>query len=506
MFKRNLIKALIGIQSALVLSCGKTQFAVATDTESLATDALYQATFKASTSEAQFTQPNSQENKTSIAFQVQGPTGDLIEQLSKLNLKVTENGVPLPDFTLNKNSVSFKKTVDILFAVDVTGSMAPTIESAKKRLVDFIKNTRQQGYHTRMCLSTFGDYTVQKCTRFYDNDPKDPTTQTQVDELISEISKLKALKGSEDPGGKDLDENPMRAVIDAALAPWGNDSQRFMILVTDAGFLYSPGNAGAVGPIAPIYSDVLAAIQNSKMKIFAVTPSKAGYNQNFSGSPSIVKASEGEWFRYSDLVNGVITLNTVLNSILSQVNTTFYVDYTVTSQTPGLDPSLPLSQRHITIELLNLSIGVLKGQIVTSNLPDGRVPDQKKFAVSPKKLHPQKTKVYVDGVLKTKGYKFVEGGSVEFDQAQPAGAVIKVLYEYESLKDTINFKPILFNVPFDQVSRLKVYVNGMLASAAHYDLVVIDQNTASIIFNDAVFLKDPYGIESKRSLDVIVRY
>lgn len=499
--------ALIMVSSSLnLLSCSKTRFSLGSNS-SLSNPTLFENTFKTESSEVQYVQANSEENQTQLSFQVENSSG-LLQNLLKSDIRVTENGVPVTDFTLNKNSVTHVTTADIIFAVDVTGSMTSTIEAAKQKLIAFVNNTRAQGYHTRMCLSTFGDYTVQKCTRFYDNDPKEASTAAQVAELISEISKLKALKGSADPGGKDLDENPMRAVIDAASAPWGSDSQRFLILVTDAGFLYSPGNSGAVGLGAPLYSEVTAAITQSQMKIFAVTPSLAGYDKPFGpkpSSPGIVAQSQGEWYKYSDLVSGKITLNTVLNKILSSINTTFLVSYVLTSQSE-LDPAQPLSNRSISLELTNPSLGVVKGLSITSNLPNGRVPDVKKFAIADKKVKASQLLVYVDDVLQTGGYRLIDGKQIEFNRPQKANAKIRVIYKYESVKDSITLTPIRVGVGIDKLSFLKLTINGIAVDPQFYEAVAIDSNSSALNLNDNVFsLDDPFKIAETGELNISIK-
>jgi len=191
-----------------------------------------------------FTQEELEQNNSHVTFQIKKADSSLVTDLTKADFQVFENNLPITNFTLTKNSIQTAQTADIIFVVDVTGSMTSTIEAAKIKLINFIQKSRELGYHTRMCVITFGDYTVSPCNHFYDNDPQNSATETEVAELISEITKLKALKGSLDPGGSDLDENPMRALIDASKAPWQSNNQRFAILMTDAGFLYSPGHSG----------------------------------------------------------------------------------------------------------------------------------------------------------------------------------------------------------------------------------------------------------------------
>lgn len=500
----NSIKCLIALLSFFTLACSQTHFAVDTNS-AFSTGVLFEDNFKTAASEVNYVQPNLDENNTTVAFQIQDSNGLLLQNLSVNDFRLTENGVLVTDVTLNKNSITHVTTADIVFVVDVTGSMTSTIESAKAKLIDFVRNTRAQGYHTRMCLSTFGDYTIKKCTRFYNNDPKDISTDTEVNELISEITKLKALKGSSDPGGSDLDENPMRAVIDAAAAPWGSDSQRFLILVTDAGFLYSPGHSGAVGSGAPEFSAVTTAINQSKMKIFAVTPSLAGYDKKFGSAEGIVKQSEGEWYKYADLVSGVITLNTVLNNILSSIDTTFYVDYTLTSQS-SLDPSKALADRNIVIELINSSLGVVKSLAITSNLPNGRVADPKRFVISDKVVNADQLEVYVNGALQTTGYTLISGKDIEFATAKAPNARIKIKYKYASVRDAITLKPINISVASNSIGMLDFTINGIAVESQYYEVVNIGPAISTIILSDEVFgVEDRFKILETQEMNVLIK-
>lgn len=416
--------------------------------------------FKLSDSKAVYRQDELDQNRTSVSFQVRLPDGTYLNDLASRDFTVIENGVPVTKFQLSSNSQQIVQTVDIVFAVDVTGSMSPTIESAKTRLINFVRTSRAGGYHTRMCLVTFGDYTIQHCNKFYDNNPQDPSTEAQVEELISDISKLKALTGSEDPGGRDFNENPMRALIDAAKAPWASNSQRFAILITDDGFLYSPGNSGAVGALAPRYTEVLEALAASQMKVFAATPSLAGYNRSFQGHPGVVEASQGEFFLFSDLIAGRITLDTILNRIISRVKTTYLVEY-VADEIPGLDPSLPLKKREIEVRLANgqsATAVILSSQ---SNLPDGGAQYKKKWPLTDKKIKEGTLKVKINGVEIPFGFK-VQAGELLFDLPPLRGAKIEVSFEYESMKDALQFAPIVLS-PNEDLNALQIFFNGMKA-------------------------------------------
>lgn len=470
MEKSNQLKHLLGsaiICSALLVGCAEQKFenVEAASKEALQDEGngeILSNFYKMSDSQTSFAQENLEENRTTLSFQAKLSDGTYISNLTEQDISLSENNVPVPNFVFNSNSQNIVQTVDIVFAIDITGSMTPTIESAKTRLINFVNKTRAAGYHTRMCLVTFGDYTVQKCNKFYDNNPDDPATISQVTELISEISKLRALKGSEDPGGSDLNENPMRAIIDTASAPFAENSQRFMIMITDDGFLYSPGNSGSVGAGAPKWSEVLAAINSSQMRIFAATPNLAGYNKKFQSQSSVVEASGGEFFLFNDLIQGKITLDTILNRIISRVKTTYLVEY-VADQVPGLDPSLSLSNRKIKITLRNGQTATLVSQNVQSNLPNGRGSYKKVWKLSDKSIKSESLIVKINGIEQRSGFK-LESGQVVFDQAPPKGAVIDISFRYTNIKDCVQFIPTILNGKED-LTLLSVFFNGIKAKS-----------------------------------------
>lgn len=469
---------------------------------------LYDDFFKIGVSQTSFEQQQLDLNQTSVAFQVLRPDGTHISNLKNTDLDIIENGQKVATYKLNANSKKIVQPVDIVFAVDITGSMSTTIESAKTRLVNFVNKTRAAGHRTRMCLLTFGDYTVKKCDRFYDNNPADPATVTQVNELISQITKLRAMVGLDDPGGLDLNENPMRALIDAASAPWLAGAQRFVILVTDDGFLYYPNNAGQVGKGAPKYADARAAVINSQMKVFAATPSLGGYNSAFEGLPGIVESSQGEWFDFQKMISGTITLDTILNRILDRVQTTYTADYVV-EDSAGLDGSLPLPMRQIAVKVKDSSMTAnIVVQQVSSNLPNGREKYKKTFKFADHKVAMTSIEVRVNGQVMKSGYELSADGVLEFDVAPAAKAKIEIRYSYDSIKEAIVLAPIRLKLSADQ--EVVVTLNGHEISheeaAKIFELKETLEGDRMLVLMDSVLSEnDRFGIRKAGGLNVIVR-
>lgn len=456
------------------------------------------ANFRMAKSESSFDQANYDDNRTSVSFQVITSGDDTFNDLKETDLRVTENAINVGTYKVQSNSSQFVQTVDIVIAMDNTRSMGPTIESAKAKVVEFIRNTRAAGYHTRMCLMTFGDEVRQKCNKFYDNDPKDSSTLTQVEELISEVSKLQTF---DNPADKTLDENPLQAVIDAASAPWQPGSQRFMIAITDAAFLYSPSNRGQIGTLAPTYSAALSALAAGQMNLFLVAPNAPGYNTSFSSTqPSLVSASNGEYFKYSDLGTGKITLETVLNRIIQRVRTTYTLNFVV-DDIPGLDPTLPLSKRAIKVALIDGTIGTVKVLNISTNLPTGKPEKLSRFKLTDYAIRTDSLKVTVNGEPAS-GVR-LESGTLVFTVAPPMGAKIVAQWENQKIKDALLFQPI--NLGKEDLNAIMVMMNGKKVGGID---VVFERSTEGNWTmrpsENALSEADPYGIRANGGLNIQV--
>lgn len=472
---------------------------------------VYEKRFNLAPSEATFQQKRYDENEMSVFFRVL-KDGQTVNNLQGSDLQVQENGVNVSPFTVSHETKKSKEVADIVFLVDITGTMVELIETAKLRLAEFIKTSRAQGYHTRMCISTFGDYTVKKCSRFFDNNPDDKTTEAQVKELVSELAQLQAYRGNgKDPGWPDLDENPMGALVDAAKAPWGENSQRFVILVTDWGFLYSPTNQGTIGDKAPSMKQVTEAIKSSQMKVFAVTRTEHdhkgehlvwdGYNTPFQGEPSIVQSSGGEHFNFDKVLKGEIPLTSILQKILDRLNTTYKLTYVV-DQVPGLNPSLTVDKRNVVVKLKDGSVGQVEPGSKLATMPKGRPEYQTVWKASDEKVDTNTMQVFVDGgELRSSDFS-VENGTVKLKEVPKPGADIRMKFVYENFEKNLRLEPIAISSGYDP-SKLTVYLNGIQAKEGDFVLQKDTENHLSVsVAEGALNTSDPYGVRKNLGLHV----
>ncbi|WP_413288426.1 hypothetical protein [Bdellovibrio sp. HCB337] len=472
---------------------------------------LFEKSFEVSPSEATFKQTRYDQNEVSLQFQVL-KNGASVNNLKATDLKVYENGIPVNPFELSAQTERINQVADIVFLVDITGTMVELIESAKKRLAEFVKSSRKAGYHTRMCIATFGDYTVKKCSRFFDNNPNDRSTESQVKELLSELAQLHAYRGNgKDPGWPDLDENPMGALVDVSKAPWGENSQRFVILVTDWGFLYSPDNQGTIGDKAPTMKQVTDAIKAAQMKVFAVTRTKHthkgkelvwdGFNTPFQGEQGIVQTSDGEHFDFDKVLKGEITLNQILQRILDRLDTTYKLSYIV-DQISGLNPTLPLDKRDVKLSLAQQDGGEFVNKTITSSMPKGRPEYQTSWKVADGVLSENSVRVYVDNKELPASEYSVSGQNVVLKTPPKAGASIRFVYYQKDVTKHLRLEPMSFADGMSS-SNVKVYLNGVPARSGDVIFTKDTEGNTSVSFSEAISKPSaPYKILENKGLKV----
>jgi hypothetical protein len=474
---------------------------------------VFEKHFELAPSEVTLTQQKYDENTVSVYFRVL-KDGRSVESVKETDLRVQENGITVNPFALSAETERTQQVADIVFLVDITGTMVELIESAKKRLAEFVKTSRERGFHTRMCIATFGDYTVKKCSRFFDNNPADKSTEAQVKELLSELSTLRAFRGNgKDPGWPDLDENPMGALVDASQAPWGQDSQRFVILVTDWGFLYSPDNQGTIGDKAPTMKQVTDAIKTSQMKVFAVTRTKHthkgkelvwdGYNTPFQGEPGIVQSSDGEYFDFDKVLSGEVSLDHVLERILDRLNTLYKLSYVV-DHVPGLAANLPIEKRKVKVALENANQGEVFVNSILSSMPKGRPEYQNRWKVADEPIQPESVKVFVNNRELGAGEVAVQNQEVVFNEVPAPGSSIRFVFLYQRFEKHLRMEPLLFSQPIDG-AKLRVMFNDIEANSTDFVLANDLEGRSSLTLSEtALAPQDPYGIRKNRGLTLKV--
>lgn len=445
---------LVILSSLMLVSCAKKDFVSPPSAEAvsqISQDYSLDQFFPYKVSQDYFEQDQYDRNQTTINFQVVDANGASVGTLKKSDFEVFENSSTVSNFDVSSQTVNLGQKADIVFVIDITSSMQPTINSVKTRVRAFVEQMKKKQVQALLCLVTFKDRTEKKCDVIVEDNPNTPNNEN-LDQFLNDVSKLDVR------GGGDTDENQLRALIDAAKSPWRPGAQRLAVLITDAGFHYQPDNKGAAKDDAPFYGDAMTAVQNSQLSLFAVAPQEDGYSRPFQGNPSLVNLSKGAYFDYDQVVDGKIGMDQVFNTIVDRVSTDYSVRYVVEDNS-GLNSGLPMSQRQIQLRVKGRPDYkvIVKGQ--SSNLPNGHPEYKKRYKLSrkPREGQNRNLNVRVDGQKYSGGYR-IEKNELVFDQAPQAGAKVEVSYDPASLREGMTVKSLILPEKL-KLETLKVFFN-----------------------------------------------
>jgi len=135
------------------------------------------------------------------------------------------------------------KRADVMFVLDVTGSMGFAIEGVEKGLEKVLKKMKDDDIDARVGLTVFRDTanTIKLGFKASTNDKEagitsDPFTYKFKDDHFTSSSAdfRKVLRSLRADGGGDLPENSLEGLKHAAVAPTRNGVSRIMVLITDA--------------------------------------------------------------------------------------------------------------------------------------------------------------------------------------------------------------------------------------------------------------------------------
>lgn len=160
-----------------------------------------------------------------LTASVNSPQG-LVSDLSPSNFSVMENGNGNSNMfsVICPDDVEQVSATDIVFVLDVTGSMSDEINAVRANMTYFMNALNAEGMDYRIGFVVFGDIVhVYNQYDFY-------TDFTQIMSIINGITLGEHGIGS----GGDLPENQLGAMAEAALFQWRPGASRVMIMLTDA--------------------------------------------------------------------------------------------------------------------------------------------------------------------------------------------------------------------------------------------------------------------------------
>jgi uncharacterized protein YegL len=152
--------------------------------------------------------------------------GEGVPDLTEENFNVYENGVLQTNFfdVTPPEAGGGQRLADIVFCLDVSGSMSGAITSVKNNMLSFIQGLEASGIDYRIGFITFGDiYYVYNSHNLY-------ADYTEIINLVNGISLGEHGIGS----GDDYPENQLGSMAESALFNYRPGAQKVVIMLTDA--------------------------------------------------------------------------------------------------------------------------------------------------------------------------------------------------------------------------------------------------------------------------------
>ncbi len=160
-----------------------------------------------------------QYSKTNVLFKVKQDSNNyFLGNLSTENIFFYENGIR-KDYDLMKDTSGGVNAADIIFVLDVTGSMGNEINAVKNNIIEFADSLSYRGIDFRLGMVTFLDE-VENIYPFTDD------VQKFRDQVAAQYAH----------GGADEPENSLQALLDATKFSFRNDSKRIVVWITDASY------------------------------------------------------------------------------------------------------------------------------------------------------------------------------------------------------------------------------------------------------------------------------
>lgn len=176
-------------------------------------------------------------------------TGNALLNLGKENIMVFENGAKIPDPVFLKDTSGGSSNVDIVFVLDVTGSMSNEINDVKNNITQFAENLTKKGISYRLGMVTFLDE-VENVYGF--------TTS------VNEFQQTIALQSAH--GGGDAPENSLEALLTASKMSFRPNAKVVFLWITDAPYHTSNSYTALTA------KNVVDTLVNKGISVFSIGP------------------------------------------------------------------------------------------------------------------------------------------------------------------------------------------------------------------------------------------
>lgn len=227
------------------------------------------------------------------------------------HVRLYENGERIRDFTLGKEGRSDVNAVDIVFVLDVTGSMSGEIASVRDNIRAFANDLAGVGISIRLGMVTFDDEIRKEYPM------TDDVTQFQ-----SWVASQTAS------GGGDRAENSLEALYRAAMYSFRPEAQRIFIWITDANYHENDSYTPRTVP------EVLQALLGNAVTVHAI-----GRGEDKSEYDRVIEPTGGTYFDIDGNFRDILTEISRFS-----VSTTYALRYTTPD--PSASPRVVELQVH----------------------------------------------------------------------------------------------------------------------------------------------------------------
>ncbi len=195
--------------------------------------------------------------------------GYIISDLKEDNVFLYENNSRISEFSFARDTSGGVYAADIIFVLDVTGSMGNEIGQVKDNIVEFADNLSGKGIDYRLGMVTFLDVIENKY----------PFTK-DVQEFRDIIGQQYAHGGGDGP------ENSLDALYEAAQYKFRDDAAKVFVWITDINYHENDWATSRTK------SEVVTELLKKGIKVYAIGPS---YHQTDAYDP-IILPTGGSFF------------------------------------------------------------------------------------------------------------------------------------------------------------------------------------------------------------------
>ena len=181
--------------------------------------------------------------------------GEPLDSLNPKNLTIVENGKEKKVISAEKISMKERVPLDIVFIIDITGSMGSSINEVKGNVYNFANKIIRKGIDYRLGLILFSD-TIDYVFQPTEN------VSSFLDWMNKAIPSL----------GGDEKENALEALKQATKLNFRPAANRLAVLITDAPY-HQLGEHGD-GTTDQTTSSAIKLLNDCDLRVFCITPEK----------------------------------------------------------------------------------------------------------------------------------------------------------------------------------------------------------------------------------------